>query len=423
MDTESAGSIQETTPRDGNHRNRLPRSLLSLACIVLLSISIAFGFFVANSAFVRSQPGGNDFLARWMGARFFLQGISPYDDRVGLETQKSIYGRPADPARGEDMERFVYPLYSMILFAPFAYFDFSTARALWMTLEEFALLAILGLSFKVARYTPPLGSVAGWMLFALTWYFSARALINGNPIILIALFLVGAWLAMQHRRWCWTGFLLALSTIKPQITLLCLVWILCWAAWNHKWNIVAWFCAWMAFFISAAWLIQPQWIAGNWNEIVQYGMYTEPGSPISVLATFFPGTGVWLGAAITSAVWISLLVLWWRIKEANEEGMVWGACMTLALTFWSGIQNDPGNQLILLPALIFFSAWWSIRKGGAFLRDAGFLTVVWIIFWGFFLLTLQQRGQPIQSPWMLFPLPMLCIMGLMIFQPAISKAT
>ena len=116
------------------------RSAFLFAALVLVSLLGLVGLTWANYRFSAQNPGGNDFLARWMGARkWLMEGISPYDEHVSLATQEMIYGHPADVSQGEDISHFVYPLTSMVFFGPFGLLDFLPARALWMTVLELSL--------------------------------------------------------------------------------------------------------------------------------------------------------------------------------------------------------------------------------------------------------------------------------------------
>jgi hypothetical protein len=395
-------------------KQRQPRwkSSLLAVLIAIVFIAVSYRLVTANLEFSQQNPGGNDFLARWMGAKYFLAGVSPYDDRVGLATQQIIYGHAAIPTQGEDLERFIYPLYSMLIFAPFALFDFPLARALWMTLEEMALLGILFLSLRAARHTPVLGLVAVWMFFALTWYMAVRAVINGNPIVFVALFLTGSVFALQRGNYFVGGVLLALATIKPQVTLLCIAWILLWSFFHRKSPV------WIGFFISMALLIgggmifQPDWILADVREIIQYSSYTAAATPASTFPIIFPTWGFVLGWVMALAAWIGIGFFWRKMRNADEDGMNWTAWLTLALGAWSGIPNDAGNHLILFPAFVLILVGWNRNVGASTRRELAVLVILWISLWGFFLLTLQEGDQPMQHPAMFFPIPLFCILGL-----------
>jgi len=107
----------------------------------------------ANYTYAKN-PGGNDFLVYWEGLRLFFQkGISPYSDDAALEIQKLIYNGPAQP--GQHQMRVVYPLYSVILFGPFAAIgDYVVARTVWMTVSELALFGLVFLCIRISKWNP-----------------------------------------------------------------------------------------------------------------------------------------------------------------------------------------------------------------------------------------------------------------------------
>jgi hypothetical protein len=86
-----------------------------------------------NYRYSVQNPGGSDFLPRWVGTRqFLMKAQSPYSDETTQEIQQRFYGRPA--RSDEDQVLFVYPFYSIFLFGPFALIDdYNLARAIWMT--------------------------------------------------------------------------------------------------------------------------------------------------------------------------------------------------------------------------------------------------------------------------------------------------
>ncbi|HJX41553.1 MAG TPA: hypothetical protein VJ345_08825, partial [Anaerolineales bacterium] len=97
----------------------ISRSPLGRAVVLLILGGLLVALGTANYRVASQFPGGNDFLPRWVGAREWLQhGTSPYDRRVTEAAQRMIYGRLADPAAGEDIAHFAYPLPAMLFFGP-----------------------------------------------------------------------------------------------------------------------------------------------------------------------------------------------------------------------------------------------------------------------------------------------------------------
>lgn len=195
---------------------------ISLALLLVAILPLTW----ANYRFATNNPGGNDFLVHWEGARALLiEGLSPYSDEVAIRIQVHTYGRPA--ASGEHELRVAYPLYSLVIFAPFALIgDFTLARALWMTFLEIALIAIPFICIMLTRWRPGNLVLIFFLIFFVVWYHGMRPLINGNVVILVTLFLLVAVWFLKTRRDEMVGVMLAISTIKPHIVLLPIIFIL-----------------------------------------------------------------------------------------------------------------------------------------------------------------------------------------------------
>lgn len=101
-----------------------------------------------------------------------------------------------------------------------------------------------------------------------------------------------------------------------------------------------------------------------------------------------------------------ILVEWWSNRNAEFPGFLWTACLTLVAGQWVGIQTDPGNFVVLFPALILVftqlaDRWKTVGRVGVIL----ILLLLFAGIWAIFLKTVQYADQPIQSPIMFFPLP------------------
>ncbi|MCC7130215.1 MAG: DUF2029 domain-containing protein, partial [Anaerolineae bacterium] len=178
---------------------------LTIALLAILGIATLASLIWVNYQYSVQNPGGSDFLPRWVGTReFIMKGQSPYSEETTREIQQRFYGRPARP--DEDQALFVYPFYSIFVFAPFALIpDFNLARAVWMTVLEVSiiLIAIMGISFSRWKLSPAM--LGALLAFAILWYYSIRPLINSNASILVGLFIAGAILAIRAEQDSWAG--------------------------------------------------------------------------------------------------------------------------------------------------------------------------------------------------------------------------
>ncbi len=365
-----------------------------------------------NWAFTRANPGGNDFLVHWMGARMFItQGISPYSDETAIEIQEFAYGRPARP--GEHELRVAYPFYSIFVFLPFSLIpDYAFARALWMTLLEAGLVALSFLSIRLTNWRPPSWVLASFFVFSLLWYHGARPLINGNVVILIALGFVGALLAIRFRADELAGVLMALTTIKPQLSLIFSIYLIFVALVQRRWKFIFWFFGSLALLVLVSMLLLPDWMLQNLREILRYPGYNPPGTLQAALKVWFPAFGGRLGWGITGFLGLLLLVEWRFSGRAEFRRMLWVSCLTLTVSQWIGIQTDPGNFIILLPALVLIFATLSERwRRVGNLISVGMMAILLVGLWLLFLSTVEYGYQPQQSPIMFLPLPGLLLVG------------
>jgi hypothetical protein len=390
------------------------RAELQIFGVALLSVLALIALTRANYSFTMQNPGGNDFLVHWVGSRALLvDGLSPYSDAVALRIQTMAYGRPALP--GEHELRVAYPLYSVGIFLPFALVsDYNLARALWMTALEIGLVALALLSLRLTRWKPGIWLLAVFFLFTLTWYHSVRAVINGNAVVLVALFIAGALAAIQSGRDELAGVLLALSTIKPQVVVLLVIFVCVWAISARRSAIVLWTVISLVFLSIGAAFFVPDWPLQNLWEVIRYPGYNPPGTPGSALATWLPAAGSKLGWGLTILLGILLLVEWSAARGQDFRWFLWTASLTLVASQWIGIQTDPGNFIVLFTPLVLVLGMW-VQHAGTIGRVMVVLSLVvlFVGLWALFLTTLDpSAGQPQQSPIMFFPLPLLLLLGL-----------
>ncbi len=359
-----------------------------------------------NHNYAVQNGGGNDFLVHWMGARALLEdGISPYSDEVAVKIQTFAYGRPA--RAGEHQLRVAYPLYSVFLFAPFAAIkDFDWARAAWMTVLEAGLVGLVFLSLSLCRWKPRPLVLALLLLFSVFWYHGLRPLINGNAVILVAVLLTGGLLAMRSGADELAGVLFAFSTIKPQVVVLFLAYIVVWSIGHRRWRVVGWLFGVTFLLATSAALILPDWVVQNLREVMLYPSYNPPGTPAAAFLTWWPAFGRRLGWALTGLMGLVLIAEWWAARKGETRHFLWACAITLTAAQWIGIQTDPGNFIVLFPALVM-----ALGLLDEHWRGRGAIPIILILLvlfgglWGIFLGTVEYADQPIQSPVMFFPLP------------------
>ncbi|MFN2214552.1 MAG: glycosyltransferase family 87 protein [Anaerolineales bacterium] len=380
---------------------------------VIIVIVLLVGLSLANYYFVQQNPGGNDFLVHWVGTRaLFVDGLSPYSDEVAERIQTLAYGRPAEP--GEHELRVAYPLYSVVVFLPYALIsDYDLARALWMTTLEVALIGLAMISLRLTHWKMRIWLLPFFLLFSLLWYHSLRPLINGNAVILVSLLIVAAFAALRAGRDELAGILLAISTIKPHLVLLPIIFILIWTISLRRWRTLGWMLISIFLLSVAAALLVPDWPLQNLREILAYSSYNPPGTPGAVFEVWLPATGRQLGWALSVVLGLILFTEWVLVRGKEFRWFLWTGSLTLVISQWIGIQTDPGNFILLyFPLVLVFSLWierWT--RSGRYLVIIA-MALLFIGPWVLFLETVAYGDQPLQHPVMFFPLPLFLLITL-----------
>lgn len=374
---------------------------------LILSLVSLVGVTWGNYYYAAHNPGGNDFLVHWVGTRSLLvDGVSPYSDEVANRIQTLAYGRPARP--GEHELRVAYPLYSAIIFLPYALIgDFTLARALWMTTLEFFLVLMAFLNLRLTRWKLNAWMMPFYLFYSIFWYYSLRALINGNAIILVTLLISGAFAALRSGRDELAGILLAFATIKPHVVVVILLYILVWTLSQRRWRTMLWLLITVGLLSASAALFLPDWPLQNLREVLRYSSYNPPGTPGAVFATWLPASGRTFGWVLSGLLILLLFVEWSFARNKEFRWFLWTGSLTLVASQWIGIQTDPGNFILLFLPLVLT---WAVLEEHWGHRGRPVIWLVMVItfagLWALFLRTLTYADQPLQNPIMFFPLPL-----------------
>ncbi len=385
-------------------------STLLIIILLLIFLGILFGITYINYGYSQNNPGGNDFLPRYLGTRLFLlNGWSPYGEQTTEEIQKKIFGRLASD--DEDQSLFVYPMYTVLLVAPFSLIsDYALARALWMTALQLCLVITTITGFMLCYWKPPVWFWGTMILFSLLWYHSVRPLINGNLSIIVALLITLSLLSIQKNLDAMAGFLLSLTTIKPQMVILLIPFILLWAVSKKKWSIVGVFFGSLTLLIVLMSLFEPDWLVKNILQVLSYPAYTLAGSPGEIFSEWLPGVGLQFGWLFTILM-LGILFVEWRLAFGKMfNWFLWAACLTLTITNLIGIRTATANYVALLPALIlvFASIDDHFPRFGIWISTS-IVILLFSSLWLLFINTINYLDQPTQDSIMFFPLPLIML--------------
>jgi hypothetical protein len=309
---------------------------------------------VAESA-AHNRPRGNlsDLYPRWLGAReLLLHGRNPYSTEITREIQQGYYGRPLNPSLPDDpkdQQGFAYPTYVVFLLAPSVRLPFDEVQIgfRWLLIG----LAIGGvlLWIYVLRWRVGVGTKLTLIVLALGWLPMVQGL-KLQQLTLVVAGLMAASAGCLSAGWLFAGGgLLALATIKPQLTWPLVLWLLIWAAsdWRSRRRFVFGFGLVMVLLLGGAELVLPGWWRMFFDAIRQYHQYTQNQS---VLAWMF---GSILGRVLEAGSLLVSGLLLWRERAEADTSAAFGRslALVLALTVLIVPMFAPYNQVLLVPAI------------------------------------------------------------------------
>jgi hypothetical protein len=260
----------------------------------------------------------------------------------------------------------------------------------------------------------------------------SRTIILGQFTLHIVLFLVAALLALRRGRDGWAGVWLAAASIKPQMLVFVVPWLLVWALGQRRhWRLLKGLLAGGGALALAALALFPRWpisfvedvlryskVAGGRNPLVGLVGFLWPGGPEGVLSALRYG--------LAGLLLLAMLMAWRRGSRqcfrANEVrtyvGRGWrgsGECFVLA-TYWTIVvsllvpfQTGTTSQVMLLVPLLAWlrgalERWrrWKVLAGAG-----GLLAALWLLF----LVTFQSTATRAkgEKPVMFLVLPLLSL--------------
>jgi len=307
------------------------------------------------AAQAKRVPMGNnsDLYPRWLGAReLLLYHRDPYSTEVTRDIQRGFYGREIDlrnPNDPRDQAAFAYPVYVVFLLVPFLKFPFVAVQA------AFRWLLLVGIAATIPAWMRAIGSRTSprWLLSAMVLaigtYPAVLEFHMQNLAALVAVFLAFSAAAAACDQLVLSGFLLALATIKPQLSVLFVLCFLVWTAgcWLQRKRLALSFAATLLALVVAGEIILPHWLTKFFDAAEAYRSYA---SDPSILQFAFGNTISWL-AAISLCGGLLFVAVQYRKYPASSAEFAW--CLACAATVTLTILPvTVYNQVLLVPALL-----------------------------------------------------------------------
>ncbi len=388
------------------------RGRIAILIVLLGSLSASlWHIHIMNGHFPTSH---SDLAPVWSGVRAILHGQNPYSEQATREIQTLYYGRPVVEADHVNKMGFAYPAHTGIVLAPLALLSWNAARIAFLLLMPILTAACIPLWLRTLQIRIPASQVALIALALLaSWPVIWGLRLQQATLIVASLLAIGCLLLMRHADGA-AGFVLALTTIKPQLVGVLLVWLLLWAALQKRWRFVGSFFAVSAGLLFPSLWIRPDWIGGWIASMVDYAHYTRI---YLVLPHLF---GPWLGGMLMIGTAVSSGLVLWRARHCSPDCPEFGVAIGLALA--APIALLPSALTLIYNAILLVPAWLGLipsKPANSIAGLARFLALT-VVGWSFFVTALAALGETISPPsslWEALPfetslLPIACTLAL-----------
>jgi len=335
-----------------------------------------------------------DLYPPWLAAReSLLRRRDPYGSDVTREIQLAYFGRELDSSHISDLSnaqrfslayRFAYPIYTVLFLAPTIKMQFHRAQIVswWFFLSATLVAVFLWLRFlRLRPHASTLVAVFAMLLSSIPVMQGLRLLQLG---LLVAALIAAAALSVAKGRLFLAGALLALATIRPQMSVLVIAWFTLWlsAAWTQRRSLLWGFGVTLAALLLASEYLRPGWLLRYPAVLAAYADYTGAASLLGLL---MPSTLHWplmIGALLTASAFC------WRARRQPANSSAFAIALGFALTLTVLIVPTvipPFNHVLLLPvALLMILHWKDLWRNNTFARFAsvvfcGFAFLPWLL--------------------------------------------
>jgi Glycosyltransferase family 87 len=345
---------------------------VAVACLLLAP-------FFQLRLVMHMDPGHwTDLYSPWVGTRAALHGNDPYAPAVTAQIQRTIYGHPLGPTETWDRQAFVYPATIVSFLAPFTLLPWPVIHALFLPLAIAAAALAAWIWLRLCWPTAPRGTVlVGFLLILACWpatwgYFQRQP----SLFVIAAMALVVFW--FQKRQDIPAAIFLAATTVKPQMVVLLIPWLLLLALVERRWRFIAAFFAALALLVGAASLLVPHWIPHWIHASLAYARYP---AKIPLLVFLFGRTaGFILMLALLAALVLRLRSL--RFIARDPRALLQSVALILAATVCFMPANPwlVFNDLLLVPGVLLLVSASGPRPLAAALRAIAGLALVLALF-------------------------------------------
>lgn len=320
---------------------KIPKWLLaSVFVLILVLVAGSIWDITSTTAF-----GENDFVGYWSATYLFHNRQNPYDQGLMEITQNTKLETSQDATI---MAWNPPPLFVFLL--PLASLSFLQAKFVWLIIN--LLIVIASSMMLIEIYYPTKNSkfVIVSLLFALLFPPVISGLYMGQVTFLVLFGLVTSMYLIKKGMWFWAGMALILTTIKPHLVILSLIYLLIYMAQQRKFSGWGGLLAAGLICITILFLYRPQWI----NDFLGLSKNAPVSWATPTIGGLLSSAGITESARYLIFIFLPLPIFlaWQYTKYSMQFSIALLTLITIPVTFF-GWNYD--QSMLLIPIILVFS--------------------------------------------------------------------
>jgi hypothetical protein len=351
--------------------------------VAIVIIGLVVGLFYANTVYVKQRPVEKNFLVPWLGMQTFLQfGTDPYSDPAMQRVQIIYYGKLAED--NQDPLKLNKPFASELLYFPLALIqDYFTARVIWLTILELALIGLSFLCLYLFEWKLPLPLVLLYVVFSVLGSQALISLSEYSPAILVTLILITGLISLRFGLDELAGASFALIAFQPSATGIFILFTIWWLIRNHRWHVFWGGLMTLGFLFLSSFALLPGWFMPFIRSVRTEIIYVNYQSSSAMMTKLWPAIGNKVAGLLTIGIFILLIYEWRKIQTDNFRWFLWTASLSLTISSFTGLPTLVENNIILLIPFTYFIVILSERINGKnrWIQIGSILGILFISLW------------------------------------------
>jgi hypothetical protein len=354
--------------------NRLLIIILTGVLLTSLLLFFNYHFLVKLIPYVN-----HDFMSFWAGGRAMLEKMDPYDP----EEWASLFGRYGSDWISNPQS--LYPIWTTILFAPFALIRLDYSVSLWLAMSELILGFCSFLLLNLSGHFRFRG-LDIFIILCSSFLFrgTVSTLTSGQITFLLVLVITVFLFFVRRAEYFLAGFVLAFISIKPNPFILFAPAMVIWLIARRYWRAIAGALTGVTSLFVLGWMVDPGWFV-KWLNVREKTILTYQTSTVWGLSyEISPTSWFWHGLGLTVII---IVAIGWLVVSKPMLDVEEVASLALAFSLFVTPYTWPyDHALLLVPLIIVYPA-----MNRSWIRILLWVVFVFVLPWILFYVA-EQRG-------------------------------